>query len=140
MSVDPSVLGKALGGRLTEIEAAIERYGAFAFAPGQEHPPPALAEGEGTPATRALVLRALAAASDPLNYRLLERLVEGDTPLATLAGVVGEPRLAVWARISDLVAAGLAGRDLEGDTAGLTAAGRFVVELVEEAARAGGGR
>jgi hypothetical protein len=38
--------------------------------------------------------------------------------------------------VNDLVHAGLVARSLEGDRAGLTAAGQFLVELVEEAAAA----
>jgi hypothetical protein len=133
---DPALLGKALGSRLRDLEAALERYGAYAFTPGEAEPPPGLAPGEAPAAARELVLRALRAAGDPVAYAWLARLAEGDTPLSELAGRAGVPRLVAWERVNDLVQAGLVARSLEGDRAGLTAAGQFVVELVEEAARA----
>lgn len=138
MGIDPSLLGKAVAARLAEVEAAIERYGSFAFEPGQEAPPPALHPGEGPDAARELVLRALRAAGDPVNYQLLRRLAEGDAPLAELAGVVSLPRLSAWERVNDLVQAGLVARSLEGDRVGLTPMGQALAELVEEAVVAAG--
>lgn len=136
MPFDASVVGKALGARLREIEAAVDRYGAFAFRPGDAAPPPALRDGEAGEAARELVLRALRTAGDPLNFRLLAWLSEGDASLEELAGTAGVARLVLWERLSDLVQGGLAVRSLEGDRAGLTPAGLAVVELVTEAARA----
>jgi hypothetical protein len=131
--MDPTDLGKALGARLAEVAAALERYGAFAFSPGQEAPP---AAGDRTEAARDFVLRALRTATDPTNAALLRRLAGGDATLAALGQLVGLPRLAVWERVNELVAVGLVGRSLEADTAGLTAAGAAVVSLCEEAAQA----
>ena len=136
MPFDASVVGKALGARLREIEAAVDRYAAFTFHPGEASPPPALQDGEAGEAARELVLRALRTAGDPLNFRLLARLAEGDASLAELAEAAGVPRLVLWERLGDLVQGGLAARSLEGDRAGLTPAGRAVVELVTDAARA----
>jgi hypothetical protein len=129
----PAELGKALGARLGEVEAALERYGAFAFTPGQAAPPTA---GDHLEAARDFVLRALRSATDPVNAALLRRLDEGDATLGALGELVGLPRLATWERINELLAAGLVGRSLEADTAGLTPAGAAVVALCEEAARA----
>lgn len=137
MTFDPAVLGKALGARLREVETAVERYGAFAFAPGQEAPP--AASGGGEESARDLVLRALAVAADPTNAALLRRLAEGDASLEALGAVVTLPRLALWERLNELVAVGLVGRALERDAAGLTPAGAAVVELCEETVRAMGG-
>jgi hypothetical protein len=131
--MDPADLGKALGARLAEVEAALERYGAFAFSPGQEAPP---GSGDRIEAARDLVLRALRAATDPVNAALLRRLATGDATLAVLGEAVALPRLAVWERVNELLAVGLVGRSLEADAAGLTAAGVAMVALCEEAARA----
>jgi DNA-binding IclR family transcriptional regulator len=57
----------------------------------------------------------------------------GDTALAELCVETGLPRLAVWERLNGLVAAGLAGRRHEDDSAGLSPAGAALVELVEGA-------
>jgi hypothetical protein len=133
---DPAILGKALGARLAEIRAAMDRYDAFAFRPGEEP------RGDGSPAgaddtaARDFVLTALRVASDPLSYALLRRMAAGDTTLADLGATAGLPRLAVWERLSTLVAAGLARRSLEADSAGLTPAGAILVALVEEATAA----
>jgi hypothetical protein len=131
--MDPADLGKALGARLAEVEAALERYGAFAFSPGQEAPP---GSGDRIEAARDLVLRALRAATDPVNAALLRRLATGDATLAVLGEAVALPRLAVWERVNELLAVGLVGRSLEADAAGLTAAGVAMVALCEDAARA----
>jgi DNA-binding HxlR family transcriptional regulator len=135
---DASLVGKALGARLEEIEATIERLRAFAFEPDAAASPPAVVEGEALDNARELVLRALRMMSDPLDYRVLLRLLEGDADLGALAALLALPRLAVWERVSDLVQAGLVVRSLEADQAGLTAAGQALVELVETIARAAG--
>lgn len=134
MTFDPAVLGKALGARLREVEQAMERYGTFAFAPGDAGPPAEAATGEA--AARDLVLRVLAAAAEPTNAAILRRLAEGDASLPALGTALGLPRLAVWERLNELVALGLAGRALERDSAGLTTAGAAMVELCDLAARA----
>lgn len=133
---DAALLGRALAPRLAEIAAALDRYAAFAFSPGGGEAPPALEPGEGAEAGRELVLRALRAASDPLNDRILRRLGEGDAALLLLAEVVALPRLAVWERVNDLVQTGLVARSLEGDRAGLTEAGATLLELVGQASAA----
>jgi DNA-binding transcriptional ArsR family regulator len=136
VSVDPDVVGKALASRLRDLEAAMNRFGAFAFSPGDEAPPPALEEEEAEAAARELVLAALRAAADPTGYRVLVRLRQGDATLSELAEILGVPRLVAWDRVAGLVAAGVVSRSLEGDKAGLTPTGGAVVELVEQAARA----
>ncbi|MGH8992117.1 MAG: hypothetical protein ACRDZ7_11455 [Acidimicrobiia bacterium] len=136
MSADPSLLGKALGPRLRDLEAAMERYGAYSFAPDQPAPPAALVAGDVTPAAREIVLRALRAAGDPAAYAWMVRLAGGDAAVGELADRAGVSRLVAWERINDLVQVGLVARALEGDRAGLTGAGRLLVELVEEVAEA----
>jgi DNA-binding HxlR family transcriptional regulator len=138
--VDAEELGRSLAVRLAEIAAALERYAAFSFSPGDAGAPSATASGaEHEAAARELVLRALRAASDPLNDRMLRRLAEGDATLTTLSELVTLPRLAVWERLSDLVQTGLVARSLERDEAGLTAAGRALLELIGDAAAAAAG-
>jgi hypothetical protein len=139
MGVDPAVLGKALATRLADIAATIDRYDAYAFS----ERPAAGAAKEGDPGDRAgaardLALAALRAAGDPLTYAMLRRMASGDTPLTELSQATGLPRLAVWERLNGLVAAGLAGRRHEDDSAGLTPAGSTLVELVEGAVAAAG--
>ncbi len=136
--VDPDALGKALGARLAEARSAMTRYDSFAFQPEEEarggDDRPGAAEAET--AARDFVLVALSAAADPVGFALLRRMASGDTTLADLCAVTGLPRLAVWERLSTLVATGLAGRSLESDTAGLTPAGSALVALVEDATAA----
>ena len=134
--VDPGALGKALGARLAEVRSAMARYDSFAYRPeeavrGRDDPP-----GTAETAARDFVLVALAAAADPVSFALLQRMASGDTTLADLGAATGLPRVAVWERLSTLVATGLAGRSLESDTAGLTPAGSTLVALVEEATSA----
>ena len=136
MGADPSLLGKALGPRLRDLQAAIERFGAYSFAPGEPAPPAALGTGEVGPAAREVVLRALRVAGDPAAYAWLARLAGGDGTLEELAGSAGVSRLVAWERVNDLVQVGLVARALDGDRVGLTGAGRILVDLVEEAAEA----
>lgn len=134
--VDPGLLGKSVAQRLAEIRAAVDRYGAFAFSPGDEPRPAALRPGEEEVVARELLLRALRTLADPVNFSIARRLVQGDAGLEELGRISALPRLAVWERVNDLVQAGLATRSLEGDRAAVTAAGRALVELVDDAARA----
>ena len=136
MGVDPAALGQGLAARLADIASAAARYDAFAFT---ERPASASDDGPGgDPAAvaRDLALAALRAAGEPLAYAMLRRMAGADAALADLGADTGLPRLAVWERINGLVAAGLVGRRHEDDTAGLTPAGRALVELVEGAVAA----
>ena len=143
MGIDPAVLGKGLAGRLADIASAAARYDTFAFSEQPAAPEPDAGGEPGEVAAllaRDLALAALRAAGDPLSYAMLRRMASGDTPLAELNAATGLPRLAVWERINGLVAVGLAGRRHEDDTAGLTPAGRALVELVEGAVTAATGQ
>jgi hypothetical protein len=135
---DPALVGKALGVRLDEIEATIERLRSFAFEPDTASSTAQDGQGEVLDTARELVLRALRVMSDPLDYRLLLRLLEGDSGLDELGKLLALPHAAVWDRVNDLVQAGLVGRSLEAGQAGLTAAGQALVALVEAIARAAG--
>jgi hypothetical protein len=136
VALDPAVLGRALAARLADIAATAARYDSFAFSerpapdPGSEPP------GDPGLVVRDLALAALRAAGDPVAYAMLRRMAGGDAALADLGADTGLPRLAVWERVNGLVAAGLAGRRHEDDTAGLTPAGQVLVELVEGAVAA----
>jgi hypothetical protein len=129
VSIDPAVLGKALAARMADIAAAVDRYDAYAYS---ERPAPGRAtDGDPDVVVRDLALAALRAAGDPLSYAMLRRMAGGDTSLVELGAAAGLPRLAVWERVNGLVAVGLVGRRHEDDSAGLTPAGRILVELVE---------
>jgi hypothetical protein len=125
---------------------ALERLDAFAFDAagdrGGSAEPDAAADGWPETA-REMVLRALRAASDPVNDRIMRLLDGGAVGIRELAGELGLPRPAVWERAGDLVQVGLAERSLEGDRVALTAAGRGMLDLVAElgtAAREASGR
>jgi hypothetical protein len=136
VGVDPAALGKGLAARLADIAAAAARYEAYAFT---ERPAPVPGDGPGAdPAVvaRDFALAALRTAGEPVAYAMLRRMADGDAPLAELGAETGLPRLAVWERINGLVAAGLVGRRHEDDSAGLTPAGRALVDLVEGAVAA----
>jgi hypothetical protein len=132
VSIDVALVAKALGARLADVEAAVDRYGSFAHGPGSALPPPALADGEVAAGARDLVLRALAMVADPIDHRILCRLADGDTSLVELAALVELPRIAVWERVNDLVQVGLVGHALDADQAGLSPAGSGLVALVDE--------
>jgi hypothetical protein len=136
VGVDPAILGKVLAGRLADIAAAAARYDAFAFHERPAPPGPGGDPADTASAARDLALAALRAAGDPVSYAMLRRMSDGDVDLSDLSAVAGLPRLAVWERLNGLVAAGLAGRRHEDDSAGLTPAGLALVELVEEAVAA----
>ena len=139
MGVDPAILGKVLAGRLADIAAAAARYDTFAFHERPAPPGPGGDPADTAGAARDLALAALRAAGDPVSYAMLRRMSDGDVNLSALSAVAGLPRLAVWERLNGLVAAGLAGRRHEDDSAGLTPAGLALVELVEEAVAAATG-
>lgn len=133
--VASSALAEAVASRLGELEVALARYASFAFEPDGDAN--AGTDGERSrEAARDFVLRALHTASDPLEHAILERLVTGCATLDELAELVGLPRVAVWERVNDLVQVGLAARTLRGDGAEASAAGRALVEWIEEVAAA----
>ncbi|MGH9002071.1 MAG: ArsR/SmtB family transcription factor [Acidimicrobiia bacterium] len=80
--------------------------------------------------------RVFAALADPTRRDIVARLSTDDATVGELADRAGVSRLVAWERINDLVQVGLVARALEGDRAGLTGAGRLLVELVEEVAEA----
>jgi hypothetical protein len=129
------VAGRSLGRRVVELGQAARRL--EAFLPdrgdvGDAEPDP----GPTPEDCRALVMRAVHVASDPVPGRMLRHLCEQPASGSELADLTGQPRLAAWEEISDLVQVGLAERDLERDLVRPTPAGRALVELVVDMADA----
>ncbi len=98
-------------------------------------------EGRLAGPAREVLLRALRATSDPLNFRLLAML----DPLApvgigTLMERLGLDRVAASERVNDLVQAGLAVREMVNDEVRGTPLGRGLVALVDRAATEAGER
>lgn len=127
---DTRTVGASLGARLRDVNAAIERQAAFVFGP--EDRPVSGPEDNGT--ARDLVLRALGALADPLNYQLMLCLSSSDTTLPDLCDKLELGYPAVWERVHDLIQVGLVGRSLDQDLAGLSAAGIELVGFVEDTA------
>lgn len=132
---DLDAAARGLGGRLRDLQAAMERLDSFAFRT-DERGPAGTEAGDAAQASRDLVLRALRALSDPVNYRLLLRLREGDASIEELMTEVSLPRLGVWERLSDLLQVGLVQRSLEAGRACLAPAGAALVGLTEGLAEA----
>ena len=133
-------LADGLWRRLRDVLMAERQLERFAFAPEGGHEArasgrlTALVEDQAALAdlARDVTLRALAAASDGLNYRVLSRVGGGGVGLDELARAVGLPVLAASERVNTLAQAGLAARDLDRDAIVDTPAGRAVVALVED--------
>ena len=91
-------------------------------------------EGEAERASEELVLRALRAGLDPINFDILKRLaVDVTVPLAELAEATGLDRIALGERVNDLIQVGLAAKDIETRSVSGTAATLGLVELVSRA-------
>jgi hypothetical protein len=124
-------LSTALAGRLRDIARMLDRLdrlesGTGAWLAGQGDSALAQAAGEMT-------LRALRAAADPTNFRILQALSAGaSAPTAQLEEACGLGRLALNERLNDLVQVGLAGRNIDTDQAQITAAGAAVVQWIDE--------
>lgn len=139
MSADLAAVAEGLWRRIRDVALAERRLERFTFVP--EAPEAAdtggrLAALAGDEAAlgvlaRDLTLRALAAAADGTNYRLLRCLGAEPVGLAEVSLQAALPPLAVTERVSALAQLGLAARDLERDGVAETVAGRGVVGLVE---------
>lgn len=99
-------------------------------------------EAEGlADAAREVLLRALARAGDPVNYRILRRLDRlAAVELPELMAATGLGRVAVSERVHDLVQTGLASREMVGDQIRGTALGEGLVALIEGVCRRSGER
>jgi hypothetical protein len=135
--VSPAVeaLAGGLWRRLRDVVLAERRLEQFAFAPGAAAPADRLAAlGQDDAALAALALdmtlRALAAAADGVNYRLLAAVGDEPVSLDEVARTLGLPPLAVSERIGALAQVGLVARDLERDAIVGTEAGRGALLLV----------
>jgi hypothetical protein len=134
-----AALADGLWRRLRDVLLAERQLERFAFAPDAERdtglPRRLTALLEGAEAledlARDVALRALAAAADGVNYRVLRRLAHPGVTLDDLAGAVGLTALAVSERVNALAQVGLAARELDRDAIVDTPAGRAVVGLVE---------
>ncbi len=133
-------LAEGLWRRLRDVLLAERRLESFTFAPeteGARAASPgrlaALAADDSAIAdlARDLTLRALAAATDGVNYRVLACLGSEPVGLDAVARALGLPPLAVSERVHALAQLGLASRTLEQDGVGETVAGRGLVRLVE---------
>ena len=146
MWVDDADLAAVADGLWLRVRDAIlaeRRLERFTFAPeapaagGGRGSLAALVDEAEAPArlSRDVTLRALAAASDPINCRILDGLDGPPVAMAELARRVGLPGLALSERVSALVQVGLAARDLEKDAVVPTAAGEGLAALVDAVAK-----
>ena len=80
-----------------------------------------------------MTLRAIHVASEPTNFRLLQRLQREQTvSLRSLMNTTGMSRVPVHDRINTLMQAGLAVQELESDDVRITPLGEGVVRWLEE--------
>jgi len=126
-------LARGLAARLRDAAQAADRLADFSFdGHSAQQAAPSLPDGDEGPTAHDFVLRVLAAAGDPLNFRVLDatlRAPEG-VGLDGLAVELGVPRLALIERVHGLIQLGLVARDLQADTVCATPAGAGLVELV----------
>ncbi|HET7876178.1 MAG TPA: hypothetical protein VFN71_11720 [Methylomirabilota bacterium] len=136
-SPEVAAVSEALWLRIRDVVLAERRLERFAFepeSPGDARRGPGALAGD----VQALagiagdvVLRAVAAAADPVNFRILLSLGAPDgVGLGELADRLGLPPLALAERLGALAQVGLAGRDLERERAFATPAGRGLAGLV----------
>ncbi len=135
--VDLEAIAEGLWLRLRDVILAERRLERFTFVPetpevGAAQPLAALATDSRARAemARDVVLRALAAASDGVNFRILSSL-GAEAPLDEVARRVRLPPLALGERLNALAQVGLAARNLERQSAVATSAGRGLVMFVE---------
>jgi hypothetical protein len=128
-------IAEGLWRRLRDAALAERQLGRFAFTDEAAGATPArlaaLAADAGavTALARDLTLRAVVAAAD--NYRLLAGLGEEPAAIATIAGALGLPSLAVTERVGALAQLGLVARDLERDAVAGTRGGRGLVAVLD---------
>jgi hypothetical protein len=132
------VLADGLWRRLRDVILTERRLERFAFAPETaEGPPPERLDVVLDDAVavdglaRDLTLRALAAAAETLNARLLAAVGGEPVGLAELARALDLPWLALSERVNGLAQVGLAARDLEHDRVSGTPAGRGMLLLLD---------
>lgn len=135
-----STLGQGIGRRaadLTDLMARSDAFVALPRSPARGSEPARVAEvspadrTEPQAAATALVLRALNVISGDRTFELAVSLGDGEFTTRDLANRTGQPRLVVWAQVSDLVATGLAGHTTGDDLVRLTGAGLAAVAVVQ---------
>lgn len=95
-------------------------------------------EAASREAVRSGILRALAMAADPTNFRILEVLsASSSVGTVSLTAAVGLGKLPLGHRVGDLVSAGLATKQPDTNQVAATAAGVAIVELVHQAVTEG---
>ncbi|MFD1659102.1 hypothetical protein ACFSL4_12995 [Streptomyces caeni] len=131
--MSPEMIGADIGRRLQALAVTLRRYDGFVFRSWETAEPAdgRLPEDDVSAAAAALVRRALRVACDPEGWKVLVRLREGEATTVELGAVLACPRIVAWEKVNDLLQAGLAGRELDGDRVAITAAGEGVLELVE---------
>ncbi|MDR7515146.1 MAG: hypothetical protein QN165_10095 [Armatimonadota bacterium] len=129
--VELESLAQAVWSRIQALTRAADRLGRF-----PENPPwPELGAEDAKDVGREFALRLLRAGADPVNYRLLQEVVEHRAlPLVELAGRLGLHPAVALERVADLVQVGLVERSLVGDSVQATAAAEAFVRLVESVA------
>lgn len=137
--LEVAAVADGLWSRLRDVVLAEQRLERFTFAPERPNDPAgpsarlaALAGDEAALAelARDVTRRALAAAADDLNFRLLAALGAEPIGIDDASRALALPPLAVSERVSALAQLGLAARDLERDGVTGTATGRAVVALI----------
>jgi hypothetical protein len=123
---DLDALGRAVGGRLRAVAAAVRRLDGL-----DPRGPDADASDPTTDDVREVVLRLLRLVGDPGIDRILRAVAGGTGAAAALAVQVAMPRIALWEAASDLVQAGLLERDPSRDGVTLTRAGAAALALVD---------
>lgn len=132
-------ISSALALRLRDIARMLDRLdrlesGSGDWLAGQEN-------GALEEAASEMTLRALRAASDPVNFGILRFLAaRASAPIGELEQACGLGRLALNERLNDLVQVGLAGRNIDTNHVQGTPAGVALVELIEQVAQAAAAR
>ncbi|HVL90208.1 MAG TPA: winged helix-turn-helix domain-containing protein [Actinomycetota bacterium] len=134
---DAGALADGLWKRLRDVILVAERVDTFVFGPGDtgELPKVILTEQEAATVATDFVQRALAAACDRTNFRILEAASADDgIAAADLAATLSLPVLVVSERVGDLLQTGLVSKALDTGRVYATAAGMQTVALVRDVA------
>lgn len=122
-------LGTSLESTIKEVIRVMDRYSSFAFQSSQKTTNKmAVASAVDV---RDFILRILQRVGDPINYSILNKLVDCQSSIEELMELVSLERLSVWERINDLLQMGLVSRSLEMNLITLTQSGHLFVQLVE---------
>lgn len=134
---DPTAMADGLWKRLRDVILVAERVDTFVFGPGEggDLPKVALDEEEAGAIATDFVLRSLRAASDRVNFAILDAASgEDGIEAAELAARLQLPILVVSERVGELLQTGLAAKALDTGRVYATGAGMQAVELVKQTA------